>query len=90
MVSGGLSTSDKFFFIPIGIILLGSAVWNWLHGWFDLYSLIWFLIGANNLLLVGQRAWPYYRHRFAILIPITSMALILTSAYLLWTYVKAS
>ncbi|HHT70985.1 MAG: hypothetical protein WAO22_02450 [bacterium] len=88
MAADGLSGRDKFFFLPVGLILVGAAVWNWLHGWHDLYTLIWFLVGVNNLLLVGQRVWPRQRRYFNVLIPLAGMVLIVASAYLLWTYMR--
>lgn len=90
MGPGRLTKSDKFFFLPVGVILFCSAIWNWLHGWRDLYTVIWFLVGLNNLLLVGQRAWPQYRHYFRVLTPLLGIVVILVSAYLLWTYVHGS
>lgn len=90
MAPEGLRKSDKFFFLPVGIILLCSAVWLWLQGWRDLYTLIWFLAGLNNLLLVSQRAWPRYRRYFNVVVPLTGMVLIIVSAYLLFTHLKGS
>lgn len=80
----GLSWLDKFFLLPVGLILMGTAAWNWAHGLHDAFTVIWFLIGFNNLLLIGQKAWPRYHRLFTVLVPVSGFALILASAYLLF------
>lgn len=84
----GLSWLDKFFLLPVGLILMGTAAWNWAHGLRDAFTVIWFLIGFNNLLLIGQKAWPRYHRLFTVLVPVSGFALILSSAYLLFTSLK--
>jgi len=86
--ANGLRKSDKFFLLPVALILIGVSAWNWMHGWRDLYVLIWFLVGVNNLLLMGLRAWPQRRRYLNILIAVAGMSLIIASARLLWLYIK--
>ena len=84
----GLTARDKLFRLPVGLILVGTSLWNWAHGWRDACTLIWFLVGLNNLLLLGQKAWPKRRGVFNVLIPLSGLTLILASAYLLFTYLR--
>ncbi|HKM39956.1 MAG TPA: hypothetical protein VJ036_06795 [bacterium] len=88
MASNGLRKRDKFFLLPVAVILIGVSVWNWFHGWRDLYILVWFLIGVNNLLLLSLRVWPQRQRLLNLLLAGAGLALIFTSARLLWSYIR--
>ncbi|MGI6604649.1 MAG: hypothetical protein GX062_09510 [Firmicutes bacterium] len=82
----GLGIVEKYILLPISVILMGAATWNWAHGWRDTYGLIWFLIGLNNLFSLGRKGLPRHRRLFDVLVPLSGTILIFLSAYLLFTY----